>query len=131
MLSFFRISMGASPIIPDNNISGALQKEFERQLPKFNALPEPVAPSPIEKVQEEPQGQVTVLVKGFRFEGAHLISDEQLQSELQPWVGQKVPLKELQIAADQIVAMYRKQHILVQTSIPQQDLKQHDAIILV
>ena len=131
MLSFFRISMGASPIIPDNNISGALQKEFERQLPKFNALPEPVAPSPIEKVQEEPQGQVTVLVKGFRFEGAHLISDEQLQSELQPWVGQKVSLKELQKAADQIAEMYRKQHLLVQTSIPPQDLQQEDAIILV
>jgi hemolysin activation/secretion protein len=131
MLSFFRISLGASPIIPDNNISGALQKEFERQLPKFNALPEPVAPSPIEKVQEEPQGQVTLVVKGFRFEGANLISDEQLQSELQPWVGQKVSLKELQKAADQIAEMYRKQHLLVQTNIPPQDLQQEDAIILI
>lgn len=123
--------MGASPIIPDNNISGALQKEFERQLPKFNALPEPVAPSPIEKIQEEPEGQVTVVVKGFRFEGANLISDEQLQSELQPWVGQKVSLKELQKAADQIAEMYRKQHLLVQTNIPPQDLQQEDAIILI
>jgi hypothetical protein len=67
------LSFGASPFIPDNNISGTLQKEFERQLPKFNALPEPVAPSPIEKTQEESQNQVTVTVKGFRFEGAHLI----------------------------------------------------------
>ena len=125
------MSMGASPIIPDNNISGALQKEFERQLPKFNALPEPVAPSPIEKIQEEPEGQVTVVVKGFRFEGANLISDEQLQSELQPWVGEKVSLKELQKAADQIAEMYRKQHLLVQTNIPPQDLQQEDAIILI
>jgi hemolysin activation/secretion protein len=125
------LSFGASPFIPDNNISGALQKEFERQLPKFNALPEPVAPSPIEKTQEESQNQVTVTVKGFRFEGAHLISDEELQSELQSWVGKKVSFNELQKAADQIAEIYRKQHLLAQTNIPPQDFQQEDAIILI
>jgi hemolysin activation/secretion protein len=131
LLIFPNVLFAASPLQPNGDLGGILQQQFEKQLPKFNLLPEPVPSSLSEKPIEESKDEVLVLIKGFRFEGVSLISEEEIQQGLKPWIGQKSTLKDLQKAADQIAELYHGRHFLVQTTIPPQEINPEEGVILI
>ena len=102
--------------------AGALQQELQKQVPKLQPLPSPVAPSVKPKPQEAKPGDVKVTIKGFRVDGNKSLSDEVIKETLKPWLGRTVPFQELQKAADAVAALYQTFGKLAQVTVPPQKI---------
>lgn len=108
--------------------AGALQQELQRQVPKLQPLPTPVAPAAKPKPEEAKPGDVKVTIKGFRIDGNKSLSDEAIKETLKPWLGRTVPFQELQKAADAVAALYQSFGKLAQVSVPPQKIT--DGIVI-
>jgi hemolysin activation/secretion protein len=110
--------------------AGNIQREIERQLPKSNPLP---LPGP-EKRQVEPLApaatDVTVYVKGFRFEGVTKVSEAELLIVVSPWLNKTLNLDELNKAADAVSQFYQSKGWLAQALIPPQKIES-DGLVLI
>jgi hemolysin activation/secretion protein len=102
--------------------AGALQQELQKQVPKLQPLPSPVAPSIKPKPEEAKPGDVKVTIKGFRIDGNKSLSDEAIKETLKPWLGRTVPFQELQKAADSVAALYQTFGKLAQVTVPPQKI---------
>lgn len=100
--------------------AGTLQQELQKQVPKLQTLPNPVAPISKPKPEEAKPGDVKVTIKGFRIDGNKSLSDEAIKESLKPWLGRTVPFQELQKAADAVAALYQSFGKLAQVSVPPQ-----------
>lgn len=110
--------------------AGQLQKQIEKQLPELNALPMPGPSKEPQKPAESRPDDVKILVKGFKFEGVKLLSEQVLIDALRPWIGKEVTLVELQNAAAAVAEVYRKNNFLAQAVLPPQKIGE-DGIVLV
>ncbi len=108
--------------------AGVLQQELQKQVPKVQPLPNPVAPSVKRKPEEAKPGDVKVTIKGFRIDGNKSLSDEAIKETLKPWLGRTVPFQELQKAADAVAALYQTFGKLAQVSVPPQKIT--DGIVI-
>jgi hemolysin activation/secretion protein len=113
---------------PNNPSAGALQQELQKQVPKLQPLPSPVAPTPKAKPQEAKPGDVKVTVQGFRIDGNKTLSEEAIKETLKPWLGKTIPFQELQKAADAVAALYQTHGKLAQVTVPPQKIK--DGIVI-
>lgn len=102
--------------------AGVLQQELQKQVPKLQPLPNPVAPSVKSKPEDAKPGDVKVTIKGFRIDGNKSLSDEAIKETLKPWLGRTVPFQELQKAADAVAALYQTFGKLAQVSVPPQKI---------
>lgn len=102
--------------------AGALQQELQKQVPKLQPLPSPVAPGVKPKPQEAKPGDVKVTIKGFRIDGNKSLSDDAIKETLKPWLGRTVPFQELQKAADAVAALYQTFGKLAQITVPPQKI---------
>ncbi len=112
-------SMAQSP--PD---AGSLLKEVEPQPQLENnvipALPERVQPPLVVDGTSLP-------VKKFSFSGNTLVTDQQLQKIVQPWLNRKLTLAELKHITDLIAEHYRDKGYLVRVYLPEQNI--HDGSV--
>lgn len=105
---------------PNAPNAGSLLQEIERDYLKPIPRPEPkVAPS---KPQEAPTIEQTVLVKQFKFQGNHLISEAELQAAFQKYVGKRFTVAELQNIAAEISQIYAARGYVAQAKLPRQDV---------
>lgn len=102
--------------------AGQLQQELQRQLPSLQNLPQPGPQVQKPVVREEVDNSVTVTVQGFKVEGNTVISTEEIQAVLAPWVGKTVTLSELENAANQVATLYQAKGRLVQVTLPPQKI---------
>lgn len=116
----------AAPSADDLRASGAtagqLQQELQRQLPPLQNLPQPGPQVQKPIVREAPDNSVTVTVQGFKVEGNTVISTEDIQAVLAPWLGKTVTLSELENAANQVATLYQAKGRLVQVTLPPQKI---------
>jgi hemolysin activation/secretion protein len=116
---------------PQNpSYGGILQNQLERQLPELNPLPMPKAQEQIITPQKPAPTDVTILVKGFRFQGVTKVSEAELLAVLSPWINKTVNLSELNKAADAVSQFYQTKKLLGQASVPPQQIGA-DGIVLI
>jgi hemolysin activation/secretion protein len=113
--------------LPD---AGILQRESERdrQMRDVPALPAPDAP-PAEP-PAMPAGPV-VRVDGFRLEGASLIPESELQSELTAFTGRELSLADLYRAADRLSDVYRRNGWYARVIVPAGDVREGIVVLRV
>jgi len=121
-IHFVVIGFAAMSSLAHAQDAGALQQELQKQVPKLQPLPSPVAPSVKPKPQEAKPGDVKVTIKGFRIDGNKSLSDDAIKETLKPWLGRTVPFQELQKAADAVAALYQTFGKLAQVTVPPQKI---------
>lgn len=115
------LSIGAwAQYVPD---AGALMRQTEQMLrqkaqplsvPKKEPLP------PVMVINEN----TSVIVSRFKFNGNKLLTVDQLQAVVQPFMHRPLDAHELQHLTDAVSEAYRQIGWLVQAYIPRQDLQQ-------
>lgn len=100
--------------------AGQLQQELQRQLPSLQNLPQPGPQVQKPVIREEIDNSVTVTVQAFKVEGNTVVSSEEIQAVLAPWIGKTVTLSELENAANQVATLYQTKGRLVQVTLPPQ-----------
>lgn len=112
--------------VPD---AGSVIQQIQRDTPA------PIAPEAPHKLlipEDAPKAQpggAKVLVKGFRFKGATVLSDAQLQLIVAPWVGKEQDLAELQAAAAAVGERYRQAGWVVRVALPRQAVEEGLVVI--
>lgn len=105
---------------PNAPNAGSLLQEIERDYLK--PIPKPVPRLSPSKPEDAPKAEQTVLVKGFKFLGNRLISDDELQAALKKHVGKKYTVAELQNIAAEIHQIYSSRGYVAQGTLPRQDV---------
>lgn len=118
-LTLALLSMEAvAQTVPD---AGALRQQIERNretsLPNLAQPAQPASPAAL-----VPQSGVIVTVKQFRLAGNTLLSSEQLQSVLTPYLNRPLDYMQLQAAATALGEYYRAAGWIVRTYLPQQEI---------
>jgi hemolysin activation/secretion protein len=96
---------------------------------------EPSVPAPAARAQAVPDlppaepGAGLLEVKGFKFEQTTLVPEAQLQALVQPYIGQRLSLKQIEALIQRAVAMYREQGWLASVYLPPQEI--NDGVIRV
>lgn len=113
-------SHGQSSAVPD---AGALRQQIEQQ--RYVPLPPATRPAPAPEAEERPAApELTVEVKGFRFAGNTLLSDEQLGLALVEFRDRPLGFNDLQRAADAVAAAYREAGWIVKAFLPEQEISE-------
>jgi hemolysin activation/secretion protein len=128
---FVAVTCAAGLLIPANGQAqdaGALQRELQLQLqrsaPQTPVQPQrPVAPTPA-KPDEQKQP-----VKGYKFQGNTLLTDEQLQEAVAQWTNTQIRFSELKDVTTAIRNLYAKNGRVAQANIPPQEIQ--DGVILI
>ena len=124
------VQAAPTPPVDDPSRGGILQREIERQLPKQNLLPAPKPEAQKIKPNEAQPGQVSVVVKSFRFEGVTRVSESELKSALESWLNKTLTLEELNKSADAVAQYYQTKDQLAQAFIPPQKIEA-DGVVLI
>lgn len=111
-------ALATAQTLPD---AGALQRQIEREQPTFEPKPSTGIPNTAPASKAAPGGPV-VRIKAFTFQGNTLISTDELQAVVAPWVGRDVDLSGLEAAAAAVGNAYRARDWVVRTLIPRQDV---------
>ncbi|MCO5977733.1 ShlB/FhaC/HecB family hemolysin secretion/activation protein [Ideonella oryzae] len=120
------VAAGVSPaqtVTPPYGIGDALKAVQPERAP----VPAP-PPAPVIQTREEaplslPDG-ATLTVKAFRFEGAELIAEDELQAELVSFLNRPLRMADIEAAASRITALYRQRGYLVARAyVPRQDAR--------
>jgi hemolysin activation/secretion protein len=105
--------------------AGALTRQAEQALQQSqmqrNAQRRESLPPPMHFTDD-----TVVTPKQIKFLGAKLLSNEQLQAVVQPYLGRPLNQHELEHLTDAVIQAYRRAGWLVRVYIPQQDLSQTD-----
>lgn len=110
--------------------AGALRQQLDRaREPALPARGEPPA-AQAELPLRMPQGGA-LTVQAFRFTGATLLAEPQLQAAVQPWRGRPVGFADLQQAAQAVARAYRDAGWIVRTLLPLQDVTDGQVTIAV
>ena len=119
LVSAFCSAQGLAQVRPD---AGALQEQIERE---FRPAPQPPVIKPLEKPTAPvaaPKEAVQVVVRGFRFQGNTLISDQALALLLESEIGKAYTLEGLRGLTNKIAAFYRESGWIARVLLPPQDL---------
>ena len=108
--------------------AGSLLRQVEPPtLPKARTVPTlPATPLPPAK-----DDGVAIPVREFRFQGNTLLSNEQLQQVVKPWLGKTLTVTELKYVADAVAQRYHEAGYLVRAYLPQQDVKDGSILIVI
>ncbi len=113
--------LAADPFLaPNAPNAGSLRQEIERDY--LNPMPKVEPRVTPKKTEEAPKEEQTILVKGFKFLGNRLISDEDLQAAFKKYVGQKFTVSELQSIAAEVSRIYSARGYVAQAKLPRQDV---------
>jgi len=106
----------------NDNISAILQRELEVQLKRSAPPPQPKVQKPIE--QKKPvEGEQSVQVKNFLFNGNKLLSDQELQSVVAKWKDKTLTFDELQNVITDIQEYYSSKNRIGKALLPEQEIK--------
>lgn len=106
----------------NDNISAILQRELELQLKRSAPPPQPKVQKPIE--QKKPvEGEQSVQVKNFLFNGNKLLSDQELQSVVAKWKDKTLTFDELQNVITDIQEYYSSKNRIGKALLPEQEIK--------
>lgn len=122
-------SVVKSQVNEPGSLGGSLRQNIEQQLPAPNPLPLPSSEKSLEEKNEPKADTLKIVLKGFKFQGVTLVSEEELQIALANWIGKSVTLEELQQLNEVIAEVYKKKGYLVQVTLPPQKIGE-DGIIL-
>jgi hemolysin activation/secretion protein len=108
--------------------AGALQRELQLQIERSAPLPgvERVKPSQPRDVNTKSQ---KISVKGFKFVGNSLVTDEQLQEVVKSWTNTQLTIDELKDVTTAIQDYYAKQNRIAIARIPPQEIKNDTVLI--
>ena len=128
---FVAVTCAAGLLIPANGQAqdaGALQRELQLQLqrsaPQTPIQPQrPVAPTPPNPDEQKQP------VKGYKFQGNTLLTDEQLQEAVAQWTNTQIRFSELKDVTAAIRNLYAKNGRVAQANIPPQEIQ--DGVILI
>ena len=113
--------------------AGVLQQQIERD--KLPALPlRPLRPSAAADAAPDivpAQGEPTVVVQAFTFQGNTLLDDAQLRAAVAYLVGRPLGYAALQSSADVVADLYRQRGLVVQAYLPAQDIAQGEVTVVV
>lgn len=121
-LSFFSVN-AVSQQRPD---AGRILQEQPKPPSVSPAAPITFTPSLAQPQEGSPEG-AKLLVKGFRFKGAVLVAESDLQAQLAPAIGQELTLDQLRSLIAGLTVYYAQKGYLARAIIPPQDIK--DGII--
>ena len=107
----------------DSVNAGSILRQTEKDLniqtpPATLKRPVPVP------ARDIPPDAVTVKVNRFVFTGNTLLSDEQLQASIAPYLGRPLSFIELQVAADSVANTYRDAGWVVRAFLPKQEIEE-------
>jgi len=108
--------------------AGALQRELQLQIER-STPPPPVERAPPTAPKQGNPNEQTISVKGFKFSGNTLVSDEQLQVIVKPWTNNQITISDLKDVTTAIQDYYAKQNRIVIADVPPQEIK--EGIILI
>lgn len=111
-------ALAEPPRPPD---AGAIMRNEPRPLiPAPSAQPPLEIPKPTAPAAD--QG-VTVTPKAWKFTGATLIPEAELQERLQAYLSRELSLKELWQAAQSVATLYRERGYLARATLPKQEIR--------
>lgn len=101
--------------------SGTIQRDI-RNLNTPNLPPPAQSADPVQSV---PKSDTTISVKvtSFQFVGAHLLTDDVLQAEVQSYIGQTLDYDALTQVAQRVSRLYQKNGWLAKVFLPPQDIQ--------
>lgn len=108
--------------------AGALQRGLELQLKRSVPTPQIEKAKPTEVRKITPSDQ-KIVVKGFKFSGNTLVSEEQLQELIKSWINTEITFGDLKDATTSIQDFYAKKNRIALVTIPPQEVK--DGIVLI
>lgn len=130
LLTIAALPIAAQSQVNDpGSLGGALRQNIEQQIPLPNALPQPGAAKSQEEKVAPKADVVRVVLKGFKFQGVTLVSEQELQAALAPWIGKSVTLEELQELSEVIAEVYKKKGYLVQVTLPPQKIGEEGIVL--
>ncbi|CAL7960399.1 putative ShlB/FhaC/HecB family hemolysin secretion/activation protein [Gammaproteobacteria bacterium] len=101
--------------------SGAILRELEKQEPKLTREAVVVSYEPSE-TKKAKKGE-TIFIKGFKFTGAKVLSETELNKLLKGFIGRDVDVTELDTATTKIVECYVKKGYVAKVIVPPQEIK--------
>lgn len=108
--------------------AGALQQDYQRQIDNSQTTSPPetlIKKTPTTSTPKK--NQTLIQVNGFRVVGMTLITQDQAQDVLKPFINRKLTLDQINEAANAIVDLYQRIGRVAQAVVPPQDIK--DGII--
>ncbi len=115
------VSITAWAQTPD---AGALQQQLQREVDQERQVPVPSPP--IKKKEREltpaKPGEQTIDVKGFKVSGITLITEQQAQDALKPYVGRQLTVTQIKEAANTVTLLYQEIGRIAQATLPPQNV---------
>ena len=108
--------------------AGTLQRELQLQLERSNPSTQIEKVRPTEPKEAKPDEQ-KISVKGFKFAGNTLVTNEQLQEIVKPWINTQITFNDLKYITAAIQDFYSKLGRVALANVPPQEIK--DDIILI
>jgi len=102
--------------------AGSIQRQIEQDLKTAPAQTTPAEPKAARALSPAREGDTTVSVERFAFEGNTLLSAEQLSATVTPYQGRQYSLDQLRQIADIVADAYRDAGWLVRVSLPRQQV---------
>ncbi len=121
LLSSFAVLTLSTAYAQTNPDAGSLLNESNRAL-QGRQLPSGMPSAAAASAPPTARSGLTVQVKEFRFQGATLVTPEELKRALQPFTGKSLNFEGLRQAADAVANVYRARGFLARTYFPEQDL---------
>ena len=103
--------------------AGALQHELQKQIEREIPLPQVQPEKPVESKESDPEAQ-KIEVKGFKFEGNTLLSEQDLQERVNSWSGKELTFDELKEVTTAIQDLYASKSRIAQALLPPQDVSE-------
>jgi hemolysin activation/secretion protein len=129
-LSLLLLSAWSQPIPPG---AGSLLNQIEQNrqgfMPKSFEPPASDTVKP-ERPKDDPSG-MRIVLKGIRFEGNTLLTDQQLLVVVKKHIGQSLNFSQLQDMAQEVAQVYRESGWVVRAYLPKQDLTEGILLISV
>ncbi len=122
LVSFVFLSNTSVFAATNDNISGILQRELELQLKKSAPEVQPKIQKQKEVKKEGVTEQATE-IKGFRFSGNKLLTEEELQKVVTKWKERKLTFDDLKDVTTDIQDYYSSKNRLVKAILPPQEIK--------
>lgn len=127
--TFFAFAAQAAPInIPSSADVGQTSKRLQSESTGVESgdigLPLPGQQKELTPAQEAALSKVKFTLKSVNIDGNHVLSEDELKSTYESYVGKQISLLEAQTIARKITALYQqKGYVLSQAVVPKQEVK--------